>query len=75
MQVDEGNECGVGCTNFSSWQEGDRLEFYELQEKTLSLEESKAKGLDFEETKEFFLHEFREQMQEEDELRDEGKWE
>lgn len=41
-EVKEGVECGVNCAEFWKWEEGDRLEFYELVQKKLSLEESHA---------------------------------
>lgn len=41
--VEEGVECGVGCGDaFWEWEEGDRIVCYELAEKTLTLEESRA---------------------------------
>ena len=49
--VEEGNECGVGCDGFWEWEEGDRIECFELVSRTLSLEESKAdRAVDFDET-------------------------
>eukprot|EP00210_Caulerpa_lentillifera_P000803 g777.t1 len=45
--VEAGLECGVGCDEFSDWQEGDRIEAYLLAEKRTTLEESHApKALD-----------------------------
>ena len=41
-EVKEGVECGVNCAQFWTWEEGDRLEFYELVQKKLTLEESHA---------------------------------
>jgi hypothetical protein len=40
--VDEGVECGVGCKDFWEWQDGDKIICFELVQKTLTLEESKA---------------------------------
>lgn len=40
--VEEGVECGVGCTDFWEWQEGDKITCFELVQKTLTLEESHA---------------------------------
>jgi translation initiation factor IF-2 len=40
--VEEGVECGVGCAEFWDWAEGDKITCYELVEKSLTLEESKA---------------------------------
>lgn len=40
--VEEGVECGIGCDGFWEWEEGDRITCFELVEKTLTLEESRA---------------------------------
>eukprot|EP01025_Chloroclados_australasicus_P045998 TRINITY_DN5076_c1_g1_i1.p1 TRINITY_DN5076_c1_g1~~TRINITY_DN5076_c1_g1_i1.p1 ORF type:complete len:176 (-),score=21.09 TRINITY_DN5076_c1_g1_i1:149-607(-) len=59
--VEEGNECGIGCDGFYDWEEGDRIECFELVSRTLSLEESKAdRAVDFDET----MVEFEEAFQE-----------
>jgi translation initiation factor IF-2 len=70
QQVDEGNECGAGAGGFYQWQEGDRIEFYELVEKTLTLEESKATtAVDFATALEQFEEEYQESLREEAELK------
>jgi hypothetical protein len=49
-EVQEGVECGINCEEFWEWQEGDRIKFFELVERKLSLEESHADvAMDFEE--------------------------
>lgn len=40
--VEEGVECGVGCESFWEWEDGDRITCFELAEKTLTLETSRA---------------------------------
>lgn len=35
-------ECGVGCNDFSDWEEGDKIEAFAVVTKRVSLEESKA---------------------------------
>ena len=58
-KVDEGLECGIGCDGFWEWEEGDRVECFELVEKTLTLEESKADvAIDFDEAMTQFEEEY-----------------
>eukprot|EP00892_Ulva_mutabilis_P000960 jgi/Ulvmu1/10865/UM007_0039.1 len=40
--VEEGVECGIGCEGFWEWEAGDKVACFELVEKTLTLEESRA---------------------------------
>lgn len=40
--VEEGVECGIACAGFLDWAEGDKVTFFRLVDKTLTLEESKA---------------------------------
>lgn len=42
-EVDEGEECGLGVEGFKQWEEGDRIECYDLLTKSLSLEEASTK--------------------------------
>ena len=68
--VEEGVECGIGCGGFFKWQEGDRIEFYELVEKTLTLEESKADtAVDFDTALVEFEAEWQESLKQEAALR------
>ena len=69
-RVEEGIECGVGAGGFWQWQEGDKIEFFELVEKKLTLEESRAStAVDFETALETFEEEYQESLKAEEELR------
>jgi translation initiation factor IF-2 len=41
-EVAEGLECGLGCGDFTSWQEGDVIDCFRLVTKAQRLEEAKA---------------------------------
>jgi translation initiation factor IF-2 len=61
--VDEGVECGVGCEEFWEWQEGDVIQFFELVERTLTLEQSRAHtAIDFDEAMQQFEEEYAESL-------------
>ena len=38
-EIDQGNECGVGCKGFIGWEAGDKLEAFELVSKRRTLED------------------------------------
>jgi hypothetical protein len=62
-EVQEGVECGVNCEEFWEWQDGDRIKFYELVERKLSLEESHADvAMDFEEGLKMMEEEYQEEQ-------------
>lgn len=41
-EVPAGLECGVGCDDFTDWNEGDVIECYQLVTKSRKLEDAKA---------------------------------
>ena len=38
-EIDQGNECGVGCKGFIGWEEGDKIQAFELVSKRSTLED------------------------------------
>ena len=38
-EIDQGNECGVGCKEFIGWEAGDKIEAFELVSKRRTLED------------------------------------
>lgn len=42
-EVQYGNECGVGVTDFIDWRQGDRIEAYDVQVKRQTLEEASGR--------------------------------
>ncbi len=38
-EIDQGNECGVGCKEFIGWEEGDKIQAFELVSKRRTLED------------------------------------
>lgn len=38
-EIDQGNECGVGCKEFVGWEAGDKIEAFELVSKRRTLED------------------------------------
>ena len=38
-EIDQGNECGVGCKGFIGWEAGDKIEAFELVSKRRTLED------------------------------------
>lgn len=46
-EVTSGTECGVSASDFRDWQEGDKIEAFEVVEKKLKLEEAHAATVDF----------------------------
>ena len=40
--VENGNECGVGCKDFSSWEDGDKIEAFEVVNRRRTLEDKVA---------------------------------
>lgn len=38
-EIDQGNECGVGCKDFIGWEEGDKIQAFELVSKRRTLED------------------------------------
>lgn len=39
-EIGQGNECGVGCKGYIDWEEGDKIEAFELVSKRRTLEDS-----------------------------------
>jgi translation initiation factor IF-2 len=39
-EMEEGNECGIDVEGFHDWQIGDRIEAYELAERSMTLEDA-----------------------------------
>ena len=38
-EIDQGNECGIGCKGFIGWETGDKIEAFELVAKRRTLED------------------------------------
>ena len=38
-EIDQGSECGVGCKGFIGWEEGDKIQAFELVSKRRTLED------------------------------------
>ncbi len=38
-EIDQGNECGVGCKGFIGWEDGDKIQAFELVSKRRTLED------------------------------------
>lgn len=45
-EVNAGVECGVAVEGFKNWEAGDKIEAFEVVQKSLRLEEAKAERID-----------------------------